>query len=380
MLLEKLKAYIKFFKNFFLTCFVIVSIAFGSTSLSNYIMSNDLDYKIANLVMVGFKGTGIDSTSTIYDAIKNKNLGGVILYEKDAHKDDVNIINNKQVTKLCSDIKKLNRKILIAVDEEGGYVSRLNQNRGYDKTSSAREIANLRSYNKTRMWSKIISDKLSKANINFNLAPVVDLDINETSEALGKQERMFSKDPGEVSIQASIFISEHRKKNIITSLKHFPGYGSASVDPHKDITDVTDTWKESELLPYKILIRSNLVDTIMTAHIMNEKLDKDYPATLSKKIINGILRNKLKYNGVVISDDLLMGAIVKKYSFENAIVLALNAGVDILLFSKEYYEDKPVLDEVIRIVRENIKNGNIKRQTIDEAYIRVKNLKSKFIN
>ena len=377
MLQEKLKTIKKFLKNLFILGVFITLVTYSSFFLSNYIISNDLDYKIANLVMIGFKGTEISDSSTIYDDIKNKNLGGVILYEKDANKDDVNIINKEQVTKLCANLKNINKKILIAVDEEGGYVSRLNQNRGYDRTSTAKEIANLKSYNKTRMWSKIISDKLSKANINFNLAPVVDLDINETSEALGKPERMFSKDPNEVAIQASIFLSEHRKKNILTSLKHFPGYGSASIDPHKDITDVTDTWDKSELLPYKILMRSNLVDTIMTAHIMNENLDKDYPATLSKKIIDGILRKELGYNGVVISDDLLMGAIIKKYSFDNAIVLALNAGVDILLFSKEFYEDKPVLDEVIRIVKENVENGTIPRKRIDEAFYRVAKLKSK---
>ena len=377
MLQERLKAAKKFLKSLFILSVLITLVTYSSFFLSNYIISNDLDYKIANLVMIGFKGTEINDNSTIYDDIKNKNLGGVILYEKDANKNDVNIISKEQVTKLCADIKKLNRKILIAVDEEGGNVSRLNQNRGYDRTSTPKEIANLKSYNKTRMWSKIISDKLSKANINFNLAPVVDLDIDETSEALGKQERMFSKDPNEVAIQASIFLSEHRKKNILTSLKHFPGYGSASIDPHKDITDVTNTWNESELLPYKILMQSNLVDTIMTAHIMNENLDKDYPATLSKKIIDGILRKELGYDGVVISDDLLMGAIIKKYSFENAIVLALNAGVDILLFSKEFYEDKPVLDEVIRIVKENVENGKISRQRIDEAFYRVVKLKTR---
>lgn len=346
-------------------------------SFMRFLSVKSFENKIASMVMVGFNGTKLTPDMSIYDELKNKNLGGIILYEKDSQKQPINITDEKQLLSLCSNIRNINHKILIAVDEEGGNVSRLNQDRGYERTNTAKEIANMKSYNKTRMWSKRISDKLSKANINFNLAPVVDLDINENSEALSKQGRMFSNDSSEVSIQASIFISEHRKKNILTSLKHFPGYGSALIDPHKDITDVTNSWNERELEPYKILLRSNLIDTIMTAHIINKNLDEEFPATLSKKIIGNILRKDIGYNGVVISDDLLMGAIVKKYSFENSIILAINAGVDILLFSKEYYEGKLVLDEVIKIVKNAVMRGEISKERIQESYNRITLLKDK---
>lgn len=359
---------------------IIISLLFITFIVCGYFKCVDaksLDYKIANMVIVGFDGTKLSKNTSIYDALKNKNLGGVLLYEKKPDGKIKNIKNKKQVAKLCKDIKKANKKALIAIDEEGGYVSRLNAYNGFAETSSARVIADRKSFKEMRVWSRTIADKLSKVNINFNLAPVVDLNINENSKALGQYERMFSKDFTKVSILASIFIREHRNKNILTSIKHFPGYGSAYLDPHKDFVDVSDTWSKEELMPYKILIKNNLVDTIMTAHIFNKNLDDEYVATLSKKIINGVLRKELGYNGVVVSDDLTMAAIKKNYSFEDAVILSLNAGVDMLLFSNEYYNGTPILDGVIVVVKDAIKKGTISKKQIDVSYNRIMALKDK---
>lgn len=336
----------------------------------NYFKAKRFNEKIASMVMVSFKGASISKDDTIYNSLKNKKLGGVILHDKNYE----NIKNKEQVKRLCKQIKNANKNALIAIDEEGGRVSRLNHRRGFFRTYTAKHIAKFHNFNKTRAWSRKIANKLKSVNINYNLAPVVDLEIAKGSLALSKKKRMFSDDVNEVVKQASIFIKEHQRKNILTSLKHFPGYGSAFVDPHVDITDVTNSWHKRELKPYKILIENGLADTIMTAHIFQRKLDSKYPSTLSKKIIDGILRKKLKFNGVVISDDLLMGAIIKKYSFQSAVILAINAGVDILLFSKEYYEDKEILDEVIRIVNDGIKNGIIKKERIEESYKRIRSL------
>lgn len=336
-----------------------------------------LDYKISQMIMVGFNGTSIKKNSIIYDDIVNEHVGALILYGGKT-RNNVNIESKSQVKKLCDDIKILNKDILIAIDEEGGKVSRLNQKNGFDKTKTAEEIASFNDVNKIRMWSKKIAQKLKFVGINLNLAPVVDLDMGGNSSALQAKGRCFSNNFKIVSRYAKVFIEEHRKNHIVTSLKHFPGYGSMSIDPHYDITDVTNTWKKKELEPYKILIKNNMADVIMTAHVFNRKLDKTYPATLSKNMIDNILRKKLKFDGVVISDDMLMGAITKKYGLEDAIVLAINAGVDILIFSKNNSpNDKydSMVKYVKSVIRNAIKSKKISKERIEQSYNRIRLLK-----
>ena len=212
----------------------------------------------------------------------------------------------------------------------------------------------------------------------MNFAPAVDLAIN-TSNFIYKAERSFGRDSEKVFFHSRNFIRAHEENDIVTVLKHFPGHGSSRTDTHKEFTDVSDTWIVEELFPYHKLIIEDKADGIMTSHVVNSKIDDSMvPATLSERSINKLLREFLDYEGVVFSDDMQMGAIVRNYGLEEAIVLAINAGVDVLIFSNNMlYKDRVDPNKVISIIEEGVRDGDISLLRINESFRRIQNLKKK---
>jgi len=180
---------------------------------------------------------------------------------------------------------------------------------------------------------------------------------------------------------AKEFIKQHRKYNVLTSLKHFPGHGSSKADTHLGMADVTNTWEDRELKPYKDLIDSGYVDAIMSAHIVNKKLDSTgNPGTLSMSILSGILRQRLHFEGVIFSDDMQMHAITKHYGFEEAVKLAILAGVDIMIFSNNIAgSDVRTVDKVHSIIHDLVVRGEISRARIDESFRRVMRMKNQLV-
>jgi beta-N-acetylhexosaminidase len=219
---------------------------------------------------------------------------------------------------------------------------------------------------------------LAGLGINVNFAPVVDLATNPNNPIIAKIERSFSASPDSVSKFARIFIEEHRRLGVVNVLKHFPGHGSSKGDTHLGLVDVTQTWSDEELKPYSLLIDSCYVDAVMTAHILNKNLDAaGNPGTLSHDVIQGILRNRLKFDGVIFSDDMQMLAITKHYGFEEAIKMAVNAGVDVLTFSNNIQASQSrTVDKVHEIIRKFVDEGAISRKRIDESYRRIMRLKA----
>jgi beta-N-acetylhexosaminidase len=180
-------------------------------------------------------------------------------------------------------------------------------------------------------------------------------------------------------MMAKEVIKEHRKFGVITSLKHFPGHGSSKDDTHFGVADVTNTWSEQELEPFRRLIKEGYADGVMTSHIVNKKLDASgLPGTLSKDILDGILRKKLGYNGVVFSDDMQMHAIAKNYGLEETVRLAINAGVDVMCFSNNIQgSDVRTVDVVHGMIRQMVAKGEVTAKRIDESYRRIIQLKGK---
>jgi beta-N-acetylhexosaminidase len=201
----------------------------------------------------------------------------------------------------------------------------------------------------------------------------VDLASNPDNPIIAKYGRAFSGNEDSVTLLAKEFIKGHRKYHVLTSLKHFPGHGSSKADTHLGIADVTNTWEERELKPYQDLINSGYADAVMTSHIVNKKLDADgNPGTLSKDILTGILRKKLHFDGVVFTDDMQMHAITKHYGLEDAIRLAIHAGVDIMTFSNNISgSDERTVDKVHSIIRGLVKRGIISEARIDESFDRI---------
>ena len=331
--------------------------------------------KIGSMLIVGFRGTRADNKSKIATNIKKHNLGGVILFNSDplVAGSPRNIKSPKQLTKLTTWLQGLTpTPLFVAIDQEGGFVSRLNQKSGFPKTLSAYE-----SYQNPEKFHKnnaTICTTLKKHGINLNFAPVVDVGVNPKN-FIYKKERIYSSKPLQVVHAASLVIKMHHQHNLLTAIKHFPGHGSSKADSHKGFADVSKTWDKQELIPFAQL--SAETDMIMTSHIYHKGLDLNYPATLSKKVITGLLRNKLGYQGVVISDDLGMKAISSHYSLRESVVLAINAGVDILLFANTMDYNENVVEEVIDIVLKEIELGAINEKLINGAYVRIQKLRSR---
>ena len=335
-----------------------------------------LDEKIASLVVLGFHGTEVTSESTIVKEIQD-GLGGVILFDQDPMNKmkRKNIVNTKQLTKLDADLQAvLETKLLICVDEEGGKVARLKAKDGFKTFPSAQDVAK-GDEAAASVYYDAMAAMLAQNGINTNFAPSVDL-LFEYNPIIAGKKRSYSSDPEVVSKYASIFVQEHRKNRVVTVIKHFPGHGSSKADSHKGFTDVTNTWTSKELEPFMQMIEAQKVDMIMTAHIFNKSLDATYPATLSYKVNTELLRHQMHYEGVIITDDLQMAAIHKHYSLKETVTLALNSGVDILLFANQLA--KPLrLETIIDVVKGQIKAGKIKEERISESYARVQKLKER---
>ena len=342
----------------------------------------ELRNKIAQMLLVGFRGTELTQDNHIYNDIKELKIGGVILFEYDAPTKTRprNITSEAQVAKLVSDMQAIaETKLLISIDQEGGKVNRLKEQYGFPPTVSAQYLGEVNNPDTTMLWADRTAELLGRMGINLNFAPSVDINVNPENPVIGKIERSFSNDPIVVTDNARIWVVEHKKCNIISSLKHFPGHGSSKTDTHLGLTDVTDTWTEDELIPYKTLISEGVCDMVMTSHVFNSKLDPDYPATMSKTILSGILRDKLGYTGVIVTDDMAMGAIVDHYSFEDALEKTVNAGADILILSnngKDY--DPEVAKKAIDIIYKLVNDGKIQKQTIEDAYNRIIALKKSY--
>jgi beta-N-acetylhexosaminidase len=333
------------------------------------------------MLLVGFRGTSVRPDSPIIRTLKTINVGGVVLFDYDVPSSSFprNIESPGQVRRLIRDLQsKARTPLLVAVDAEGGRINRLKAKYGFVDIPSAQALGR-EDPSECRSHYSRLAQQLRDLGINLNLAPVVDLNLNPKNPVIGALERSFSADAGVVTARASVFIEAHQGHGILTCLKHFPGHGSSREDSHLGLVDVTDTFQDGELEPYRALIRNARVDTVMTAHILHRGIDADFPATLSPRFLQNILRDRLGFSGVIISDDMQMGAISRNYGFAEALVQAVRAGCDILALANNGQDYDP--DAVVkahRILVEAVRQGKIPRSTIEASYGRIIHLKRKF--
>lgn len=344
------------------------SLAIGQTD------NPSLREKIGQMLMVGFNPNS-EFRDTLLTDLSERNLGGVILF-------GYNVSAPSQLEILTEELKGYaETPPFIAIDQEGGVIARLDERNGYEETYTALELGSkFGSKDSTRAQAAQMAGWLKDGGINMNLAPVVDLNVYPQSPAIGAYERAFSDAPDTVAKHAGWFIDESHKQNIMTALKHFPGHGSARDDSHLGFTDITETWADSELIPYQTLFEDGYSDLVMPGHLFNAELDSTYPATLSQNITTEMLRNQLGFKGVVISDGMFMNAISENYGFFEAVELAINAGVDILLYSANSYEDLSLVRQIVDFVENRVIEGSIAEETIDSSYASIMKLKQKYLN
>ena len=364
-------------KKVFILVVLVLSFGFNLFANNNY-SKQEIEKMISKMVILGFHGEKINQNDEIYKNIK-AGLGGVILFDKDPNDKNKrkNVRNKEQVKTLTSQLQAISKqKLLISIDQEGGIVQRLKQEDGFVNTPKAFDVA-LKGENFAKQTYHLLAKDLKESGINTNFAPVVDLAINKENKVIVTRGRSFGESSKEVIKYSSIFVDELKKQNVISVLKHFPGHGSSLEDSHLGFVDITNTWNEKELEPYKYFIKNNKVDMIMSAHVYNKNLDKNYPATLSYNVNTNLLRNKLGFNGVLVSDDLQMNAISKHYDLKQTLTLSINSGVNMLLFANQL--SKPVtLKQIVDIVYSQILNKEILLEQIIKSNQRIDAMMGKY--
>ncbi|HID69582.1 MAG TPA: glycoside hydrolase family 3 protein [Desulfobacterales bacterium] len=337
-----------------------------------------LEEKIGQLFILGFKGESVDQHHPVLSDIKKRNLGGVILFDRllAQKKNQNNIVSPAQVKALTSALQEQSTTpLLIAIDQEGGMVRRLKPEAGFPETMDVWNLGQKDDATLTSIHAACTAQTLKLLGINFNLAPVVDLNVYPQNPVIGKLKRSFSADPKCVVRHAAIWIQEHRKQNILSCIKHFPGHGSSQTDSHLDFTDISNSWNRDELIPYKKLIENNMADSVMLGHLFQKDLDKNLPTSLSSKVVENLLRGKLGFHGPVLTDDLQMKAITEMYGLGEAVCLALAAGVDMIIIGNNLEYDPEFLKRIIPVVLSAVQNNKIPENRIHTAWERIRTMK-----
>jgi beta-N-acetylhexosaminidase len=333
------------------------------------------------MLLVGFRGTELSEDNHIYADIRERGIGGVLLFDYDmpSRSRPRNIVSGEQLARLCGSLQNISEiPLFIAIDQEGGRVNRLKGIAEFAESKTARELGE-GTGGETRREAEETARFLANAGINLNFAPCVDLDINPRNPIIGSYGRSFSPDPALVIKHAEIWIDAHSRRGVLSCIKHFPGHGSSTGDTHRGAVDVSDTWKREELIPYKELLSARPSLWVMTSHVFNNGLDPENPATLSKKILTGILREELGFEGIIVSDDFNMAAITANFSPETALERAINAGVDIICISNNGGSYDPLLAKrTIDTIYDLVERGRIKKERIDESFNRIMIVKANF--
>lgn len=341
--------------------------------------------KIGQMLIMGFAGSEIHDNSPVAQWLANDGLGGVILFDKDVSTGlyGKNLKTQAQIRHLTHQLNYYssisayynnNLPLFIAVDFEGGAVDRFSRVEGCMATMKPVDLAQLSGSALTDECTEMAT-MIKQLGFNLNFAPVVDLALNTEEGIIGKLGRSFSAKPDVVSKVADQFVDVFSSHGIACCYKHFPGHGSAVGDTHEGFVDVTDSFKTTELDPYYSLLEgTDKPVMVMTAHVVNKELDSSgLPATLSHEILTGLLREKIGFDGVIISDDLQMQAIANHYSLEESLGLTINAGADMVIFGNQLgqHTATQVIDCVEQLVLSNV----IPMERIDDAFRRIVRLK-----
>lgn len=329
-----------------------------------------LNTRVGRLFMTGIPGTRLDDETD--SLIRHYCIGGVILFSK-------NIKDPIQVATLCNDLQDRAIRyhgipLFLAVDQEGGRVARLRE--PFTAFAGNTSIGNdPHPVDSAVEFARITAKEMRLVGLNMDLAPVVDVRRGEPETHLVG--RTFSDDPEKVALLGRTVVKVLQKNGVMATAKHFPGLGKTSLDPHHHLPTIDVDLEEIEevnLPPFRAAIDEG-VSSIMTSHAIYPALDPYNPATLSYKILTDLLRGGLGFKGVVISDDLEMGAIKKNWGVPEGAVASFMAGNDILLICKEQH----LVVESINVLREKIIGGEINPDRLELSLGRIEKTKSAFL-
>ena len=332
---------------------------------------DQLAHRIAGLLIVGFRGTRLADAPWLRTAITRDGLGGVILFDRDQLTGGTrNVASPAQVKALTRELRLAagSNGLLIGVDQEGGVVTRLGPAHGFPTLASQASVGG-GTTSAARTWSATLARTVADAGCNLDFAPVVDLDVNPRSPAIGALGRAFSADPGVVVRMAGIELDALHAAGIRSAVKHFPGIGSSTVNTDFGVADVTKTWSPTELEPYRQLRAAGKLDAVMVGHVVNGQIDPRRPASLSPAAL-ARLRDDIGFEGPAVTDDLQAAAITQRFGADEAVLSALEAGNDLLLLANQQVYNPGIVGHVVGVVLGAIAHGRITAAQIDRAWAR----------
>ncbi|KPL60447.1 beta-N-acetylhexosaminidase [Rossellomorea vietnamensis] len=331
------------------------------------IFNMSLEEKIGQMLIAGVNGTQMDEPTK--DLIQKHKVGGFIFFSD-------HLKGPEQTVRFVNQVKEANADnplpLLLSVDQEGGNVTRLPG--GLVNFPTNQQIGDANDPDVSYEVGTLLGKELKEFGFNLNFAPVLDVNSNPDNPIIG--DRSFSPDPDIVSELGIQTMKGIQSQNILSSIKHFPGHGDTSVDSHLALPVVNKSLQELdslELIPFKRAINDG-ADLVMVAHILLPQLDDTYPSSLSKAIVTDLLREKLNYKGVVITDDMTMKAVADNYGMGEAAVQSVKAGSDLILIAHDAQKAVTAMEAL----KSAVKNGEISEKRIDESVKRIIHLKQKY--
>ena len=325
-----------------------------------------LEEKIGQMIFGGIDGVELSEEGR--RMVREDKVGGVILFKD-------NLVNANQIVTLLNSLKAENQEedppLFLGVDQEGGRVTRIPE---LNDLPTNKQIGQKNNLDLAKQLGVILGRQLNAYGFNLDFAPVMDIDSNPDNPIIG--DRSFGSNPKVVSEFGISTMKGLQSQNVISVIKHFPGHGDTEVDSHVELPIVNKDLKELEaleLIPFEHAIKSG-ADVVMIGHILLPKIDENMPSSISKKIITDILRERLQYEGVIMTDDMTMKAILNHHEIGEAAVEAIKAGNDIVLIAHDYEK----VERAIQAILDAVRNGEIKEEQINKSVERILHLKEKY--
>ena len=336
-----------------------------------------LEQMAGQMIVVGFQGDDADdaAVAALRDDLAAGRLGGVMLLK-------LNVKSLEAVAEMNAAFRAASPDLppFITLDQEGGAVERLTKDVGFKEIPNAAAMAAAHSPDGAETVYAEMAASIAELGFTVNFGPVADINLNPDNQIIARYGRAFSSDPAVVAAYDAAFVRAHHAAGLLTALKHFPGHGSSTADSHEGFVDITQTWQDIELDPYRALMADDLADMVMVGHLYHADYSDagaQTPASLSPQWITGVLRDELGYDGVVISDDLEMGAIRDHFTLEQTVTQAVRAGMDVLLFSNTAKYHASLGREILDILLAEAAADPAFKARIEESYARIVALKGR---
>jgi beta-N-acetylhexosaminidase len=329
-----------------------------------------LDERVGQMLLLGFIGSGPDTggADNIAGHLEHRRIGGVLFLRH-------NVRSREGAEGSARRFSAIDRNAWMAIDQEGGLVQRLSRDLGYTHIPRAMQVAEGRDVDGARDLYRLSAAEFRAAGFNMNLAPVADLHDPDNA-VIGRHGRSYGEDGETVAAYAGAFIEAYQQAGAVCAIKHFPGHGRSRGDSHHGFVDISETWDDSELDPFRRLIDGGQANLLMGGHLTHRGLDESgQPVTFSRPVLDGLLRQQMGFMGAIMTDDLDMAAIRENFEQREAVLRSIEAGNDIIMMSNSAAPDAELPQRITGWVREAIAEGRFDETRIDRSVARLMVLK-----